>query len=348
LSDPFDISGLFDDFFRAGAVPPESVARKILAIGTTLPLNRDGIHAAFRWRIKVLRPDLSDDQADALRLRHVAGDEADRYGSEVRFDSGSAEEQLAELLWAREDLLGRLPKPVTGTGEDSHGGRSPTAPVTQWGKRQQERRDENQRAREMRFEREEQQREEREERAAARKREWRRDWRREAKRRRAGRAPRELRCRDCRKPIDRDEVAVVGSAWRGEEFTLNPYAVSRSWWNDGGYYHAACLLDLPLRPVRWLDKFLADGVPLETECEVCGRRIKPPRWIKRRDGGKVFYCSEGCAGGADAIARRVEPTERECVVCAERFTPARSDARYCSPACRQDAYRKRRLGATSA
>ena len=33
-----------------------------------------------------------------------------------------------------------------------------------------------------------------------------------------------------------------------------------------------------------------------------------------------------------------------CVVCSETFTATRGDARYCSGACRQDAYRKRRVG----
>jgi hypothetical protein len=348
VSDPFDLSGLFSDFFGAGSVPPESVARKVLGIGTVLPLNAEGIKAAFRWRVRLLRPDLGDAAADALRVRHVAGETEWRPADEIKFESGSKQEQLAELLWAREDLLRRIPKPatspVTGMGGAVRGGASPTGAVTEWAKREQERRAENGR----RWQESEELRRQRRDERNGHESERRREWRRAAKHRRSRREPRELRCRDCRKVIDRDEVALVGSPRQGTEFMLNPYNVSRAWWNDGGYYHASCLLDLPLRPVPWLEKFLADGVPLETACEVCGRRVKPPRWVKRRDGGKVFFCSEGCAGGADAIARRVEPTERECVVCSERFTPARSDARYCSAACRQDAYRKRKLGATLA
>jgi hypothetical protein len=34
-----------------------------------------------------------------------------------------------------------------------------------------------------------------------------------------------------------------------------------------------------------------------------------------------------------------------CHVCGETFEASRGDARYCSNACRQDAYRKRKLGA---
>jgi hypothetical protein len=34
-----------------------------------------------------------------------------------------------------------------------------------------------------------------------------------------------------------------------------------------------------------------------------------------------------------------------CQVCDAEFTASRADARYCSNACRQDAYRKRKVGA---
>jgi hypothetical protein len=343
VSDPLDFGNLFGDFFGRGAVPPESVARKILGIGSTLPLNREGVLAAFRWRIKLLRPDLSDDAADRLRLNDITDEELPEFdaGSAVRFDAGSKQEQLAELLWAREDLLGRIPKPVTDASGTSHAATTPSVPVTQWGKRAKERLDES-----MRRAAERGDEERRDEHEAEWERQRRREVRREAKHRRARRKPRDLRCRDCGKPIDREEVAVAGEPWR-EEFLLNPYAVRRAWWSEGGYYHPGCLLDLPLRPVGWLKAYLADGVPLEINCEVCGRRVKPPRWVKRRGGGRVFYCSEGCAGGADAIARRVEQDERECAVCGEAFTPTRSDARFCSNACRQDAYRKRKLGGSA-
>lgn len=56
-------------------------------------------------------------------------------------------------------------------------------------------------------------------------------------------------------------------------------------------------------------------------------------------------CSPRCVDEAARKRRRVEPVARECEVCGEEFIPKRSDARYCSSACRQDAYRKRKLGA---
>ena len=39
------------------------------------------------------------------------------------------------------------------------------------------------------------------------------------------------------------------------------------------------------------------------------------------------------------IVRRQEPNPRDCDQCGDPFTPIRADARYCSPACRQKAYR---------
>lgn len=104
MSDPF-ASLLTDlglsDFFGSGPIPPESVARKVLGIGMSLPLDRAAIKAAFRFQVKLLRPDLPDASADALRRDDLKGDTATR---------------LAELLWARDDLYRRAPAPVTGNG----------------------------------------------------------------------------------------------------------------------------------------------------------------------------------------------------------------------------------------
>jgi hypothetical protein len=103
------------DFLGYGSVAPESVARKVLGIGAG-PLHKAGIKAAFRLRLKLLRPDLTDDQAEALRLRDLL-DETDPPlllpGDTVQFATGSKAEQIAELLWAREDLERRLPPDVT-------------------------------------------------------------------------------------------------------------------------------------------------------------------------------------------------------------------------------------------
>ena len=39
--------------------------------------------------------------------------------------------------------------------------------------------------------------------------------------------------------------------------------------------------------------------------------------------------------------RHYTPRARTCPICSERFTPARKSARFCSPACKQKAYRRR-------
>jgi hypothetical protein len=102
VTDPFgDIfreAGL-SEFFGSGPIPPESVARGVLGIGPYLPLDRAGIKAAFRFQVKILRPDLNDTAADALRRQDAEADRTTR---------------LAELMWARDDLLRRAPEPVTG------------------------------------------------------------------------------------------------------------------------------------------------------------------------------------------------------------------------------------------
>ena len=89
------------DFLGLGAKPPESVARKVLGIGTTLPLSREGVRAAFRFRVKLLRPDLSDAAADDLRLRDVTPEAEAGRGGELRFDSGSTEERASPSFSGR-------------------------------------------------------------------------------------------------------------------------------------------------------------------------------------------------------------------------------------------------------
>jgi hypothetical protein len=56
------------------------------------------------------------------------------------------------------------------------------------------------------------------------------------------------------------------------------------------------------------------------------------------------YCSDQC-GELTRASRRDRTAERlprPCAVCGDTFTPPRSDGRYCTPACRQKAWRHRR------
>ena len=76
-----------------------------------------------------------------------------------------------------------------------------------------------------------------------------------------------------------------------------------------------------------------------TACRRCGRK----RYYQGRGLWPHAYCTEGCARHARRERRRRGRTRREgaCRTCGQRFTATRPDARYCSPACRQQAYRER-------
>jgi hypothetical protein len=82
----------------------------------------------------------------------------------------------------------------------------------------------------------------------------------------------------------------------------------------------------------------------------CGMLVS--HWYRERWSGvrdkfvdAITTCSLRCSEKAQAERRRVDHDVRNCAVCEELFVPKRADARYCSNACRQDAYRKRKLGA---
>jgi hypothetical protein len=93
-------------------------------------------------------------------------------------------------------------------------------------------------------------------------------------------------------------------------------------------------------------------------CDGCGRPVVNHQSVRpgyRRDGGYVLtpdyakpdtwrvFCSERCRRSvfhAEQKAKR-EHEPIVCPVCRERVDARRRDARYCSPACRQHAYRAR-------
>ena len=57
--------------------------------------------------------------------------------------------------------------------------------------------------------------------------------------------------------------------------------------------------------------------------------------------GYCWSCAERERQAEARERRRQARTDRRCASCDETFTPARSDGRYCSPKCRQRAYRAR-------
>jgi hypothetical protein len=81
-------------------------------------------------------------------------------------------------------------------------------------------------------------------------------------------------------------------------------------------------------------------------CDVCGRptQISGSRTQLRRR----WFCSIRCERRYHMRERdqaRAEARLKDCEVCGERFEATRQDAAYCSPACRQKAYRRRKAGA---
>ena len=72
-------------------------------------------------------------------------------------------------------------------------------------------------------------------------------------------------------------------------------------------------------------------------CWNCGREMRFEHNLPLR------YCSDTCR---KAYAAR-QARQKRCPACGKAFMGNRADARTCSPACRQKAYRQRQTGAAS-
>ncbi len=78
----------------------------------------------------------------------------------------------------------------------------------------------------------------------------------------------------------------------------------------------------------------------EGDCESCGRWTilrNPWAWNRR-----YIYCCAECRDRVYRAVRKPKANAHSCDVCGVDFTPARSDSRTCSNACRQRAYRTRK------
>jgi hypothetical protein len=86
----------------------------------------------------------------------------------------------------------------------------------------------------------------------------------------------------------------------------------------------------------------------------CGLLVTSPyddRYFHNRPRGERLVPGVTVCGGvrcADRAynARRRKSAPTSCAGCGETFTPKRSDARYCSAACKQRAYRRRNGGSS--
>ena len=87
---------------------------------------------------------------------------------------------------------------------------------------------------------------------------------------------------------------------------------------------------------EWAPKL---SISRNAPCEHCGA----PTSIVRLEGRRRrAWCSAGCAQAWHNRRRpKVQHVEKACSECGLPFIPARTDAAYCSSACRQTAYRSR-------
>ena len=84
--------------------------------------------------------------------------------------------------------------------------------------------------------------------------------------------------------------------------------------------------------------------PSRYKCSGCGTPWTDWRTRLRERGVDKGHCDRCAAGRHNERQRewrRQGRAGRDCESCGDTFTPPRSDARYCSPACRQKAYRER-------
>lgn len=117
----------------------------------------------------------------------------------------------------------------------------------------------------------------------------------------------------------------------GGELPL-PHRITRQWHRgrlrQPRLYCDACIEKQPKENTSWLKR-----------CPACGV------WMLSR---RHRYCSEECGRSAKAARQRKgrerRRSNRRCAECGRRFTPQRADGKYCSPACRQRAFRKRKIG----
>jgi hypothetical protein len=81
---------------------------------------------------------------------------------------------------------------------------------------------------------------------------------------------------------------------------------------------------------------------LPAPCENCYRPVR--NILNNRSHTRIFCCHDCQVKARSRLMHERKIAERgtrECLTCSETFEPARADARFCSPACRQLAYRRR-------
>lgn len=319
----------FGDFFGLGTFdePPDSVPLRILGI-QEMPADEKALRAAFCCRVLKLHPDLNP--LDEGSWRNVRGDEWE------------------EVQWARSVLQKKLPKPghVTDDGVDQRvtlsgrNGSERTRPVTD----RTSLRLATLVPRNARLFAEVEAEFARRQRTIDKEREAGRpisDWTPWGAYRRMSEDERwteiavavRLVCSDCVHPLDG---------------TIFLHRSDGDWVGDG--LKARCATCWEAKKANDTFNWDREGRKWTCGCGtgiVCtGDRYYSTRWWYAK---RAQSCSPSCRRDrekADAREkRRAARAGAVCAVCESVFEPRRQGARYCSGSCRQDAYRKRKLGA---
>ena len=136
-----------------------------------------------------------------------------------------------------------------------------------------------------------------------------------------------MQCQNCRAPLDENEPVYrfptgYGTIWYDR------------WRGAIGSLCAACVSKIDdLNWLRWR--------PAEPCCR-CGR---PVILSTKRKRPMYVVCGQSCRVAVYNAAARDRRnrwrTPYHCATCGENFEPKRTDARFCSVACKQKAYRRR-------
>ena len=129
-------------------------------------------------------------------------------------------------------------------------------------------------------------------------------------------------------------IGALSSGRRREIFRLDRYGYR------GGADHKRSL-----RVSRWSGRASRDE-RVTAEDQEQGQRVAERiftecRFAPRPDEQAEYVAHYAQEAAAARLLRR-SPRRRACRTCGRTYVPPRADGRYCSPACRQRAYRQRR------
>lgn len=150
-------------------------------------------------------------------------------------------------------------------------------------------------------------------------------------------AMRNRQCGVCQQPLaGQPGYLVQGARWSRRRWWQARFLVCPPCWREG---RARWNADHRALPVRY-DRLVGRGgseMPA-AQCAACGQMV-----IRAADPLlKRVTCSVSCSASLSPSRNAREGISRPCDTCGTPITTGRADATYCSPACRQKAYRARR------